>query len=147
MASGQTLVTFSPQHNQPPASNYALLGLRNNHPTLEFDATTNWDAIFGGVLPRNYAGGGITLTLVWAAASATTGNVGWKAAFERLNDGSANIGTDNFAAFQTSTFDAAPASNGVVKYSTIAFTNGQIGGLLAGEAFRLKIERDASNAS
>src|SRR5437667_9789413 len=136
MASGQTLVTFSRQHNQPPASNYALLGLRNNHPTLEFDATTNWDAIFGGVLPRNYAGGGITLTLVWAAASATTGNVGWKAAFERLQNGVDTIGSDSFAAFQASSFDAVPGTSGVVKYSTITFTDGgQIDSLAAGEAF------------
>src|SRR5437773_2475962 len=102
MASGNTLLIFNPLNNQPLASNYALLGSRNSNPTLEFDPSTNWDAIFGAVLPRNYAGGGLTLTLVWAAASATSGAIGWKGAFERLQDGTDNIGSDSFAAAQAS---------------------------------------------
>mgnify|MGYP000179829658 CR=1 FL=1 len=111
MASGNTLAVFSPLHHQPPASNYALLGSRNSHPTLEFDAATAWDAIFGALLPRNYSGNGITLTLVWAAASATSGNCKWQAAFERLQDGTDSIGSDSFAAAQSVT-DAAPGTSG-----------------------------------
>jgi hypothetical protein len=148
MASNQTLCVFSPLHNQPPASNYAPLGLRNAHPTLDFDPSTNQDAVFGGILPRNYSGGGITLTLVWCAASATTGNCGWKAALERLQDGVDDLDADSFASFQSSSFDAAPGTNGVTKYSTITFTHGaQMDSLAVGEAFRLKVQRDASNAS
>ena len=41
MASGDTLLVFTPLHNEPPASNFATLDLRNLHPVLDFDPTTN----------------------------------------------------------------------------------------------------------
>ncbi len=147
MASNNTLCVFSPLHNQPPSSNFAQLGLRNNHPTLEFDPTTDWAAIFGGVLPRHYASGGITVTLVWCAASATTGDVVWLCDFERLQDGTTNIGSDSFdSANAQSATATVPGTNGVVKYTTIAFTNSQIDSLAAGEAFRFRVQRDANAA-
>ena len=44
MASGDTLTIFTPLHNEPPSSNPATLDIRNQHPVLDFDATTNEDA-------------------------------------------------------------------------------------------------------
>ena len=42
---------------------------------------------------------------------------------------------------------AAPAgTSGIDTYTTLAFTNSQIAGLLAGEAFRLRIRRNGANA-
>jgi hypothetical protein len=148
MASGNTLITFTPLHNQPPASNYAVLGSRNGHATLEYDAGTAWAGIFGGVLPRHYAGGGITVTLVWMAASATTGNVVWKCDVERHQDGTDDLDADSFdtASAQSATA-AVPSTSGVVKYTTLAFTNSQIDGLAAGESFRFRVQRDAAHAS
>lgn len=145
MASGNTLCVFTPAGNQPPASTYATYNTRNSHLVLEFDAATNWSAVFAGVLPRHYTSGGITVTIIWMAASATSGNCVWNAAFER-DDTALDLDADSFATAQATTA-AAPGTSGFPAYTTITFTNAQIDGLLAGEAFRLKLTRDAANVS
>lgn len=148
MASGNTLCVFTPLHNEPPASIYALLGSRNAHPTLEFDAATDWQAVFSGVLPRNYNGNGLTITLVWMGASATSGNVIWTATIERIADGGHDLDADSWGTTVTATAAAASATSGKTTYTTIALTSGaQMDSLAAGEAFRLLITRDADNAA
>jgi hypothetical protein len=147
LASGNTLVIFTPLANEPPSANYATLDLRNYHPVLDFDADADEAAVFTGVLPRAYAGGGVTVYLHWAATSATSGNVVWDVSFERIGDDVLDIDSDSFAAVQSVTA-AASGTSGNVVIDTIAFTNGaQMDSVAAGEAFRLKINRDANNAN
>ena len=148
MASGNTLCVFTPQAGLPPASNYATLDLRNvAHLVLDFDASTEEAAYFEGVLPRHYAGGGITLRLCWMATSATSGNVVWGACFERHDDEATDLDADSFASEQTAT-SAAPATSGAVQYVDIAFTDGaQLDSLATGEHFRIKIARKAADGS
>lgn len=147
MASGQTLVAFRAQSNAPPASSYATPDTRNGHPVLDFDAGSDESAIFGGVLPRNYAGGGVTVRLGWGGSSATSGDVVWNAAFERIDAASLDIDADSFASAQAAT-GTAPGTSGQIRYTDITFTNGaQMDSLAVGEAFRLKITRDADNGS
>jgi hypothetical protein len=55
MASGDTLAIFDPLGYEPTATNYATIGSRNQHPTLDFDTTTQETAIWTGVMPANYA--------------------------------------------------------------------------------------------
>ena len=74
MATGDTLAVFTPKSNVPPTSNGATLDQRNNHLVLDFDDTTDESAVFESFLPEHYDGGGLTVTLVWMATSATTGN-------------------------------------------------------------------------
>lgn len=146
MASGDTLITFSALANQPPASTYATLDTRNSHAVLDFDAAADEVAIFGDVLPRHYAGGGITATLGWMATSATSGNVVWSVAFERRDTGT-DLDTDSFATANTATA-ATSATSGALVYTTIAFTAGaQMDSLAVGEAFRLKVSRTGSSGS
>ena len=145
MASGETLVTFLPQHNEPPAANYMTLDLRNNHPVLDADATTDEEAVFSAILPRNYAGGGITATLYVAGSTATSGNIVFQAAFERIGVVQ-DMDADSFAAFNTS--GAVAGTSGIPVAATITFTNGaQMGSVAAGELFRFKIRRDADDTS
>lgn len=147
MASGNTLATFGPQDNIPPASFFATLDTRNGHLVLDFDASEDENAIFEGVLPRTYAGGGLTVYIHWAATSATSGNCVWNAAFERIGEGQQDIDSDGFATAQTVTA-AAPGTSGNVDIASIAFTDGaQIDSIAVGEVFRLKITRDADNGS
>ena len=72
MAAGNSLIIFNALANEPPSSNYATLDTRNGQPCLDFDASTDESAIFSGLLPRHYAGGGLTVRLYWAATSATS---------------------------------------------------------------------------
>lgn len=147
MASGDTLIAFFPADNEPPSASFATLDTRNGHPVLDFDAGADESAIFTGVLPRNYAGGGLTVYVHWAATSATSGDCIWNAAFERIGEGSQDIDSDGFASAQAGTA-TAPGTSGNVDIQAITFTDGaQIDSIAAGESFRLKITRDADNGS
>lgn len=146
MASGNTLLTFTPLSSIAPSSLYANFNTRNGHLVLEFDASVDWATFFENILPRHYAGGGLTLYLHWMAATATTGNVIWNAAFEALSAQDAD--SDGFASAQASSADACNGTSGIESISTITFTNGaQMDSIAAGESFRLKISRDADNGS
>jgi hypothetical protein len=146
MASGQSLLQFSALNNEPPAANFATLDTRNNHAILNFDATTQESAIFRGVLPRNYAGGGITVYVHWCAASATSGTGGWDVAFERIGDGQQDIDADSFATAQTITAATVPGTSGLVDITNVAVTNGaNMDSIAVGETFRLRIRRDVAN--
>lgn len=147
MASGATLCIFGPLGNEPPTTNYATLDVRNNHPCLDFDDATDESAQWTAVMPRNYAAGGTTATVIWAASTATTGNVVLDLSFERLEDEGTDTDADSFAAVQSVTA-AAPSTSGALQYSTVTFTNGaQMDSVAVGELFRLRLTRDANNAS
>ena len=102
MATGDTLAIFTPLANEPPSSNYATFDTRNSVAVLDFDDTTDESAVFGGVLPNNYASGGLTVTLVWMATSATSGGVSWDASIEAHPDDTFDIDADGFAAANNS---------------------------------------------
>lgn len=145
MASGNTLTTVSVQNNEPPATTFATLDSRNGHLVLDFDAATDESAIFTEVLSRAYAGGGITVNIHYAMSSAITGDVVLTAEFERIGDGQQDIDLDSFAAAQTVTV-TVPLTSGNVDIASLAFTNGaQIDSIAVGEAFRIRITRDANN--
>lgn len=147
MASGNLLACFTPLANQPPAANYATLDTRNGHLVLDFDASTDEAAIFVGYLPGNYAGGGLTVKILWSATSATSGSCRWQAAIERMEDEGTDLDADSFATAQ-STGDTAPSTSGALQYSTITISSGaNMDSLVANEAFRLKINRDADGTS
>lgn len=148
MASGNTLAIFTPLHNEPPAANAATFDLRNQHPVLDFDPSTDEEAVFSGIMPRNYGGGGITAYIHYAATSATSGDGVWQAAFERIGEGQQDMDSDGFASFQSSGAVAIPATSGNVDICTIAFTDGaQMDSIAVGEGYRFKARRDADNTS
>jgi len=146
VASGDTLFDFGVQANEPPSSNAAALDVRNGRPVLAFDATADESAIFCGTIPNHYAGGGITITIEWTGASATSGNVVWNTAIERCDTGT-DMDADSFATAQSATA-AAPGTSGAPAYTTIAHTNGaQIDSALKNETIRLKLTRVGSSGS
>lgn len=144
MASGDTLAVFTAHDNQPPASAYATLDTRNAIPVLDFDAATDEAAVFLGVLPRNYAGGGLTVTLHVMHSSATSGTSRWEVAVERMNT---DEDSDSFASAQSASCTASGTS-GTISTAVVTFTSGaQMDSLAAGEPFRLKVSRDANGTS
>jgi len=143
MASGNTLCSFYPASGSPPSSNYATLNIRNGHLVLEFDDTTSESMTWEAVLPRNYAGGGVTVTIFWLGKTATTGDVVWRAYFERHQAETDDLDSDSYASAQTTTTTTAGTS-GQIKLTAITFTDGaQMDSVGAGEHFRFKVDRNA----
>ena len=146
MASGDTLIIFTPLQNEPPSSNPATIDFRNLHPVLDFDDTANESAVFTGIVPRHYGGGGVIVYLHYAMASAVTLTVDWDAAFERIGDQQLDIDADGFAAVNSVDNTTVPGTAGLVDIVTITFTDGaDMDSVAVGELFRLKITRDAAS--
>lgn len=150
MASGNTLCVFGPYDNEPPSTNYATLDLRNGHPCLDFDATTQETAIFSRIMPQHYAGGNLVVYVKYKATSATTGTIGWDATFERKDDnagGGQDTDSDGFATAQTITAATVPGTSGIIAQSSVTCTAGATGtdSIAAGNTFRLRIRRDVAN--
>lgn len=144
MASGDSLLIFLPMHNEPPGSNYATLDLRNAHPVLDFDASANESAVFTGVMPQSYDGGGVTVYLHYAMSSAVANTVDWDVAWEKIGDQQLDIDGDSFAAVNSVDDTTVPGTSGLVDVVSVAFTDGvDMDSVAAGESFRLKVTRDA----
>jgi hypothetical protein len=149
-ASGDTLAIFMPQENQPPATNYAAMAVRNGQLVLAFDTTTQQVAIFAGKMPKNYTpGGGITVLVEAAAASATTGTIGWDATFERRSPANHDLDVDSWATPQAITPTTVDAASGKETLTSVAITAGAAGtdSIAPGDGFRLRIRRDVANDS
>lgn len=147
MASGNTLLSFGVQANEAPSSGAATYDTRNSEWVLDFDAATDEAFIAKAVLPRHYAGGGITVYIHWSATSATSGDVVWGVQFERIGEGQQDIDADSFATAATVTA-TAPGTSGNVDIASVAFSNGTaIDSIAVGELFRIKVYRDADNAA
>lgn len=147
MASGDIFSRWQAQDGLPPSTAFAVLTRRNNHFVAGFDAAAIENLDFADVLDRKYSGGGLTLVLGWMSASAITGDVVWNAQIERHQDNIDDLDVDSLATAQAATGTTASAT-GELKYTTITFTNGaNMDSLAIGEDFRLRITRDATNAS
>lgn len=145
MASGDTLAGLDPQSYEPTATNYATLNVRNLHPILEFDSATQETAIWTRVMPRNYAGGNITVNVTWAAVP-TTGNVGWGVTIERVQAGTLDIDADSFATEQIVTATTVSGTSGIPLSTGVTATAGSTGtdSVAAGEVYRLRLRRDVA---
>ena len=146
MASGETLCVFMPYNNVPTATNFASLDLRNLHPCLDFDAATNESAVFSGVMPSNYAGGGVTVYIHWGASTDHDPALHcfWDAGFELCTG--LDLDGDSFAAVNSVDTDHPNDTCGIETVTSIAFTDGaDMDSVIAGGLFRLIITRDAAN--
>lgn len=146
MASGSSLFELLPLGSETPAANFATLDTRNARPCIDFDAATNESIVWTDTIPAQYAGGGITFKLRWAATSATTGNVVWVIAIERTDDEGLDIDSDSFAT-GVSVTATCPGTSGQVQYTDIALTNSELDGALVGELIRVKLTRNAADGS
>lgn len=145
MASGDTLSVFTPYQNEPPSASYATLDLRNGHPCLDFDGSADEEAVFTGVMPDHYAGGGVTVKLHVAFTSATSGTANIEVSFERMTG--LDIDADSFATMT----DGSATPNGTSGIETIVsinFANGAaMDSVVAADLFRIKMRRDADGTN
>lgn len=146
MASGNTLATWTPHHNQPAASSFATLDVRNQHLVLEFDAAADETAIFPGVLSRAYAGGGITAKITWCPDTAITAACRWFGQFERMNS-TFDIDADSFDATGASATGTAVGVGQIVETALIFTDGANLDSLAVGEAFRFKLTRTGTHVA
>lgn len=115
-------------------------------PVYDFDAGTVEYLDFIAVL-SGYGGGGLTVSIKWAASSATSGNVVWQAAIRRIQDDAEDIDTAHTYDFNSVTA-GAPTASGELSYDDITFTSGaDMDSLANGEQFILRLSRNASSGS
>lgn len=150
MASGATLLTLSPLDGTPPATAYATFDTMTGTstpaesiPVLDFDDTTQEYMDFYCFMPRNYGGGGITVTIVYSAAEAATDVVDWEAALRRVADDAEDLDTAAHTFDYNGTVDTAPSVVGEVAYAVVTFTDGaDMDSVTAGDYFILRVTRD-----
>lgn len=135
-----TLARFTALDNQPPSSAFATFGTRNSIAVLAFDAGTDESAVFAKIIPEaaDFTTG-ISVRIHWIAASATSGDAVWVAAFERSNT---DLDSDSFATGVSGT-STTNGTSGIITVTTINFSGSEIDGVTAGDTFRLKLTRDA----
>lgn len=152
MASGQIVVQVLDV--MPPGSTFAALTRRAGGSTpaegvqvWAFDASTIEYMDFKCYLLPNYAGGGITFTLPWSAASATSNATRWGIAVRRVADDAEDIDASHTYDYNDAD-DTAASASGEISYPTIAFTDGaDMDSWAAGEIAIVRVRRNASHAN
>lgn len=148
MASGDSLALFVGGSGNPETSSPAAVDARNSILCYDFDDGTDESVDFVGIMPESYAGTtGVTVTIMWAATTATTGDVVWNAQWSVIAADTDDIDTHAFAAANAGTFTTAGTS-GHLSYDDITFTDGaDMDSVTGGDFFILRVTRDANNGS
>ena len=138
----KTLARFTPRENQPPVTAFATLDTRNSIAVLDFDAAVDESAIFSGVIPENAnLASGLEIRLAWMATSATSGNCRWGVQIERCTT---DLDADSFDTATEAT-GAANGTSGIATLTSITVT--AIDGITAGDTFRIRVFRNADDAT
>jgi len=115
---------------------------RNSHPLVVYPQGQLSYVDFQGVLPDS---GIVEVSLLWAA-TAVLGSVLWQVAWERDNATQfipqANLDVNSFAP-DKGVLSPAPMVSGLLRKASITFTPAETGGILPGEAYRIRVSRNA----
>jgi hypothetical protein len=128
--------------SMPPSTAFATIDVRNNIGVADFDDATDESLFFMGIIPEGASlGSGLKIRLHWMATTATSGNVVWDVSLERMTT---DLDSDSFDTIASGTA-AANGTSGILTVTEITLTT--IDSVTAGDGFRLKVTRDANNAS
>jgi hypothetical protein len=115
---------------------------RNRHLLVAFDAAAVETIELRFRLPTDYvSGSNVTGTLTMFAASATTGAVRCRVAFERVQAGAHDIDADGFATAVDATSATADATSGESFTCSFTLSNANLDGAAAGDVLRVQISR------
>lgn len=96
---------------------------------------------------QNYDGGGLTFTLPWSAASATSGVTRWGIAIRAMVDDAEDIDAAHTYDYNDAD-DTAASASGELSYPTITFTNGaDMDNWANGQLAIVRVRRNASDAN
>ena len=111
-----------------------------------FDAATIEYIDFKCAL-QGYGGGGLTFTLPWSAASATSGVTRWGIGIRRMTDDAVDIDAAHTYDYNDAD-DTAASASGELSMPTIAFTSGaDMDSWADGEIAIVRVRRNASHAN
>lgn len=111
-----------------------------------FDAATIWYLDFYCYL-AGYGGGGLTFTLPWIAATATSGVTRWGIGIRRNQDDLEDLDVAHTYDYND-VDDTAASVSGETSYPTLAFTNGaDMDSWAEGELAIVRVRRNASHAN
>lgn len=157
MASGDTLFVLRAHDAAPPASGYAQPDIVDGGstppeavPVWDFDGGSSDEYVdFICMMPSNYAGGGLTCTIVWGSSDVAGGTSGvvWGIAFRRIADDAEDINSSHSYSFNDVNPNP-PSAIGEVSYDNITFTDGaDMDSVDVGDYFILRIRREASDTT
>ena len=151
MASGDDLFHFFPNMNVPPATNFATpdtfaaaTGVRQVLDFIGSGGSADESAIFDGIWPKHYAGGGIDVVIDYSTDGTSQGVVGWEVSVEEIVDTSdQDAGGVDFGTV-TDILDTPSAATANVNDRTAAgaISHANCGSPAAGARMRLKVTRD-----
>ena len=145
MASGDTLHIFDAWEGIPdPSSPPAFADWTNiaANQIASYDDTTTERQFFSGVMAEYYSDGSIEAYVYYSMQPAVnSGDVQFNIAAERIGHELLDIDTDGFAAVQSTT-ETVPSTAGRAGVVLITLTHAQFDSIVAGEPFRLKVERE-----
>lgn len=148
LSKGQTLFTLLPAGNEPPSSNQATWGVRNQHPYLAFTSGGSLAAVWTTTIPRSYSGNGLSVIVNYITASATTGTAQFQIAIEADAAGGQDLDSDGFATAQTDTAATVPGTTGIIGAFTIPISSGaNMDSAAAGDTIRVKATRGTDTAT
>lgn len=135
----------------PPSTVFAVYGVRvgasspaEQVPYWGFDAAADWYLDLYCRLV-GYGGGGLTFTLEWMAATATTGGVLWALAIRRRQDDAEDVDVAQTYDYNEIR-DVCASASGESSYCTITFTDGtDMDNLANNEGFILRLRRRGSD--
>lgn len=138
----KTYAKFTPLTAQPPASNFPAFAISaDNRAYLAFNDTTAQATSWADVMPESASlASGLIVRIYWAAASAITGAVVWKAEFDKL----ASAITDSYDTAGSVT-TTVPGTAGNIAVTSITITT--IDSIVADDAYFFRLTRDAANAA
>lgn len=146
MASGNTLLIFSPGNGIPTAASSAGITAfsgasvpNERHTVLAFDDTTVEHYDFKAIMPQSYTDGGLTLRFM-SGATSDAGNYVLSTAFRRIEDDTDDIAASHTYSYQDTSSITVPNVIGEVTYDDLVFTSGaQMDSVTAGDAFIMRV--------
>ena len=120
---------------------------RGTHSVLAFDDSSIEGIVWQQAMPQIYSDNDLVLSLYWVAGTAVMGDVIWAAGFERDQDAGHDIDSESFAALKTAAASTAPGSAGIIQKASLTFTQAEADAIVAGDPFRLFIQRTGDDGS
>lgn len=156
MASGDTLFEFFPAANQPPTTNYATLdvfaaadGIRRILDFIGSGGSVDEAAMFPGIWPSNYAGGGVDVKVHYSTDGTSVGAVQWEVSVEVVQDqDDQDAGGQDFGTLTDITDTPSTTTANIVDITAVgAISHANCGSPAVGDRMRLKIARDHDHAT